>query len=201
MGSMQENYGNLSQLKSVGYQIAVTRLMLKAARLQALLGKANFNPNQPRVPRGSPHGGEWTRVGPGADASGTPRIIRVSGGEDPPDIPRKRPPTTRERNTIVKRLARWAARRGLRRIPVLGDAIWIYEFAERLAAYLEPPRTLEELQRGVPRWKIGTDVHHIVERTSALEDGFSAAMIEAPENKVRISRLGHRLIKSHPNSC
>jgi hypothetical protein len=29
----------------------------------ALDGKANFNPNQPRVPRGRPDGGRWTRDG------------------------------------------------------------------------------------------------------------------------------------------
>jgi len=33
--------------------------------------KANFNPNQPRVPAGNPDGGQWTRVGGGASSGGT----------------------------------------------------------------------------------------------------------------------------------
>jgi len=36
--------------------------------LALLEGKANFNPNQPRVPKGNPDGGQWTRVG----GSGSP---------------------------------------------------------------------------------------------------------------------------------
>ena len=35
----------------------------RAAALQAPWRKANFNPNQPRVPRGNPDGGQWTQVG------------------------------------------------------------------------------------------------------------------------------------------
>ncbi|MEX1060624.1 MAG: hypothetical protein WED13_06345 [Methyloceanibacter sp.] len=48
------------------------------AKLLQLAGaaKANFNPNQPRVPRGNPDGGQWTDAGGGASdgqqlASGT----------------------------------------------------------------------------------------------------------------------------------
>ena len=36
--------------------------MAAGARVLALLGKANFDPMQPRVPRGEPDGGQWTRV-------------------------------------------------------------------------------------------------------------------------------------------
>jgi hypothetical protein len=44
-------------------RLAGAAVTFRAAALQALLRKANFNPNQPRVPRGNPDGGQWTRVG------------------------------------------------------------------------------------------------------------------------------------------
>jgi hypothetical protein len=37
--------------------------VLAKARHLARVAKVNFNPNQPRVPRGNPDGGQWTRVG------------------------------------------------------------------------------------------------------------------------------------------
>jgi len=39
--------------------------VLAKARALARVVKANFNPNQPRVPRGNPDGGQWTPVGGG----------------------------------------------------------------------------------------------------------------------------------------
>lgn len=33
--------------------------LMRAEKVRALLRKANFNPNQPRLPRGHPHGGRW----------------------------------------------------------------------------------------------------------------------------------------------
>lgn len=63
-------------------------------------------------------------------------------------------------------------------------------------AYLEPPKTLAELQAAVKTPAAGTDVHHIVEQTAAAEAGFPREMIEDPENLVRISRLKHWEITS-----
>ena len=37
-------------------------------------GKANFNPDEPRIPRGNPSGGEWTR-----DGSSTPGTVIAQG--------------------------------------------------------------------------------------------------------------------------
>lgn len=65
------------------------------------------------------------------------------------------------------------------------------EFAERINAFLEPAKTLEELQRAVKDKRPGTEVHHIVERKSAYIDGFGSEQVEAPDNKVRISKLKH----------
>jgi hypothetical protein len=42
--------------------------------------------------------------------------------------------------------------------------------------------------------KAGYDIYHIVEQTSAAQDGYPRHMIDAPENLVRIPRLKHREI-------
>lgn len=47
---------------------AVSRLHNAAAHMEALYGKANFNPAQPRVPKGNSDGGRWTDIG-GNDGS------------------------------------------------------------------------------------------------------------------------------------
>lgn len=47
------------------------------------------------------------------------------------------------------------------------------------------------LQNAVSTPQPGTDVHHIVEQSPAQAVGFPDEMIEAPEKRVRISRLKH----------
>ncbi len=54
------------------YELSALQFELQLLRMQLLL-KANFDPNQPRKPRGSHEGGRWTRVGSGGDAVGSPR--------------------------------------------------------------------------------------------------------------------------------
>lgn len=57
------------------FKLAQLRLMITAATMQALLRKANFNPDQPRVPAGEPGGGRWTDGGAGSgDAARAYRI-------------------------------------------------------------------------------------------------------------------------------
>ena len=145
-------------------------MQLAGLRLSRLLGKANFNPNQPRVPRGNPRGGQWTREGieSGTEPSDPPPSgppILLGDPEDPLEIPRDRPTSARRRNAVIKRLARWAARQGLRRAPLVGQAIWVYEFAERIAVFLERPKALDELQRDADRWRLGTERHTSSRRT------------------------------------
>lgn len=53
------------------------------------------------------------------------------------------------------------------------------------------PKPLEELQDAVSNPETGYDVHHIVERTSAMLDGFPPSMIESRENRVLIPRFKH----------
>ena len=54
-----------------------------ATRLRrlAFCAKANFNPNQPRVPAGSPDGGQWTDAGGGS--GGGERLILSDANPDP----------------------------------------------------------------------------------------------------------------------
>ena len=63
-------------------RLAGAAALFDAAAVQALLRKANFNPNQPRVPRGNTDGGQWTRVG--APEGGDAALILVS---DEPKLP------------------------------------------------------------------------------------------------------------------
>jgi len=49
-------------LERIGRNLTDLRLTTALLRLH-LAAKAGFDPDQPRVPAGNPHGGEWTRVG------------------------------------------------------------------------------------------------------------------------------------------
>ena len=193
----------------------------ECARLlgQAQLRKAGFNPNEPRVPAGNPDGGRWTRAGgdaasgpsmpankPAADvrvASDTPGIGHNQGPplEEPPKIPPELPATKQAINSFLKTAAYWlvsAAARADKRIALFLAALqavqWLSQYRHQIDAYLDPPKTLEELQEAVINTKPGYDVHHIVEQTPAAQDGFPESAIEAPENKVGIPRLRHRQI-------
>jgi hypothetical protein len=59
----------------VRWLLAAEQVQEKGSRL-ALLLKANFSPAQPRVPRGNPDGGQWTRVG-GLDGETSVEPLRV----------------------------------------------------------------------------------------------------------------------------
>lgn len=95
------------------WRIRATTVSLQAARLVVLLRKANFDPNQPRAPRGQPDGGQWIHV-PGWSSERprqTPRPTLVSDeGDKPPKVPSRRPLRARERNVFIKSVARWLYR-------------------------------------------------------------------------------------------
>jgi hypothetical protein len=174
--------------------LAAAEVIAAGTRVLALLGKANFDPNQPRVPRGNPDGGQWTHVGGG---SADPAQPRLAADEPPPEIPKDRPPRASLRWPVVREVARWVLFIGLQETPVgpildvIQAAQWIYEYAPYVQAYVDGPKTLEELQSATSEPKGGYDVHHMVERTPALNDGFSTAKVDAPENLVRIPTLKH----------
>ncbi|MFC5067652.1 hypothetical protein [Flaviflagellibacter deserti] len=62
---------------------AATRDLWNA--LDALHGKANFDPNQPRVPRGNADGGQWTDTGGRAGGTGGPLQTGRASSETPPN--------------------------------------------------------------------------------------------------------------------
>lgn len=175
------------KLAELSWRLAEVRFALA---LRQLAGKANFNPNQPRVPRGNPDGGQWTR---------DPRFVaqartRLAGGlptNDPPEVPKERPATPQERHAVVKNVARWLGRWGgsLGRIAEL--AYWLYEYDAWIEASLDPPKSLIELQEAAAEPKAGYQLHHIVEQTPAAQDGYPRSMIDSADNVVRIPTLKH----------
>jgi hypothetical protein len=173
----------LNQTTILRAKLAAARFWLTAIALKQLLGKANFDPNQPRVPRGNRDGGRWTRIG---SASGAP-------DGDPPKVPKEKPLTGRARNAVIKSVARWLLRASPagRIINVIEIGSWLYEYSGYITAYLDDPRTLAELQAAVADPKTGYDIHHIVEQTPARQDGFPESLIEGSDNLVRISTLKH----------
>jgi hypothetical protein len=74
---------------------------------------------------------------------------------------------------------------------LLDAASWVYEGAQYIQAYADPPKSLEELQQSVSTLATGYDIHHIVEQTPAQQDGFPRSSIDAPDNLVRIPTLKH----------
>jgi hypothetical protein len=76
-----------ASLTTLRARLAGYALDLAGIRLQLLLRKAGFNPDQPRVPAGQPGGGQWTDGGDGGpeysvrksaeESYGIPGTVRV----------------------------------------------------------------------------------------------------------------------------
>jgi hypothetical protein len=58
---------------------------LKAARARQRLEEAKYSPDQPRIPKRNPGGGQWTRVG-GGGQSPSPNIAQPMGNVDVGDV-------------------------------------------------------------------------------------------------------------------
>jgi hypothetical protein len=165
--------------------------------------KAGFDPNQPRAPKGGPDGGRW--IGGADDPAGSIDEQQETATneqlEQPPDIPDVAPATARLRNVIIKEAAYWLAKAAVREIaggPLVGTflnaldaAIWIRDGLPYIRAYLDPPKSLEELQQAALTPRRGYDKHHIVERSAAYKDGFSKDVVESGENFALIPTLKH----------
>lgn len=221
-------------------EIAALRVLFAAWHETLLALRANFDPNQPRVPRGSGRtSGRWRRVdGDGPHGSGRePLIIDIPARRTPadeapsrspktrrlrlpsvgtathgrppheplPTIPRSGPESGRDRIRIVRRVAGFAARALLRGaggplgllITVAEGVAWLHEYYPWIEAYFDPPTSLEELRRNALRGPAaGYDIHHIVERTPAENDGFPRSLFDGPNNRVRIPRLKHWEVNS-----
>lgn len=197
------------------YQATALQVLLAAKSLGWLSRKANFHPDQPRVPRGDPDGGQWTDTGRGAGQGESARVIRVSddGNEpfyDGPDedldesaiqevfrIPHAHPGSMGETYAIIRPLAGAAARRAQggmaprQYLESIKAPEWVYRYRPHIEAYLSRPKSLKELQADVRNAALGYDIHHIVERGPALLEGYPRAMINHPENLVRIPRFKH----------
>jgi hypothetical protein len=79
-----------------------TRFELAMRRHDWASKYGHYNPDQPRVPRGDPEGGQWTAEGTSSSR------IRLAGDiptGDSPEIPKEPPPTTRLRNIAIRALA------------------------------------------------------------------------------------------------
>ncbi len=183
---------------------AALSVLLKAMAFQLWL-KANFDPNQPRLPRGHPHGGRWKRPDGTSEIPPVEEVpydlfdistpVRV-WDDTPPDLPERRP-RGRELTKVLIREATWLLRQGLRAIPYVRYAeyaLWLKEQAPLVRSYLDEPRPLSDL-RARARLKIdGYDRHHIVEQDAARADGYPRSRIDAPDNLVLVPRIRHYLI-------
>lgn len=110
-----------------------------------------------------------------------------------PNVPAVRPATAQGVNTLVKQLSNWLldpTSAGILDLVVDANS-WIYDFRHYIVAYLDPPKTLAELQAAVAMRMPGYDVHHIVEKASARAAGFPASWIDGPDNLVLIPTLKH----------
>jgi len=168
---------------------AATRFELAMHRHMRAL-KYGYNPDQPRVPRGNPDGGQWT-----TDGNGNPvvqRRVRLAGDvptNDPPEVPKERPKTSSERVGWLKATARTAAEQGIAAVEVAKLYPWMAYYAAGMQSYSDPPRSLDELQSATPG--PGYDIHHIVEQGQAEDEGYPREAIDSPDNLVVIPRMKH----------
>jgi hypothetical protein len=176
-----------------------------------------YNSNQPRVPAGNPDGGQWTDDGEGGGSLGlfeiTPRDNTIDGVQlagdwrpgighnqgppldEPPEIPKQRPTTSAERTKYLRAAARWLARNGepaaVVYIGIMNNVEWLKDYGDLVKAASDEPKSLEELQQGVGKYRPGYDDHHIVEQTWAERFGFARREIDDPSNLVSVPRLTH----------
>jgi hypothetical protein len=120
--------------------------------------------------------------------------IRLAGdiptGDSPPEIPKEKPPKSRQRTELLTSVARTVAT-GVPLDTLAVQLPWLLTQQALIGSYNDAPKSLEELQSAVDTWRAGTDRHHIVEQTSAEEDGFPRSVIDSSRNLVRIPRLKH----------
>jgi hypothetical protein len=183
--------------------------------------KAGYNPNQPRVPAGNPDGGRW---GDGGEGRNDPRVISDAtpdnewkpgaqfaannerrpptlGHNNPPsDVPKDRPPDSRDRTAAIRAAGRFLAAisppvaRAAALLTIFEGASWLREHQAEIETQLDPPKSLEELQGAVHVDRLGTEKHHIVEQGPAEKESFPRSQIDAPDNLARIPKQKHQQI-------
>lgn len=173
-------------------------MMRALARLQALIEKGGFNPDQPRVPAGSPEGGQWG----GGEGSGQSRQPGIGDNGGPAlDLPKDTARGQPSKTQAAKALAKAIALQALRRAGPVGIVItaievghWLYTEYPSIRSYQDEPKSLDELQQHVGQQRPGYDDHHIVEQHTRLNQDFSRSMIDSVENVVSIPRYKHHEI-------
>ena len=99
----------------------------------------------------------------------------------------ERPASARIRHAIIKELAKEAAifvvgGAGEGSVGILLSALnvasWVHDYGPFIQSYVDPPKTLGELQDAVSTPSRGYDIHHIVEQTPAEQNGFPRSLID-----------------------
>lgn len=187
-------------------------ISVRAQELSKVFNPGALNPHSlwdpdkhPRHSAGETDGGQFASSG-GGDAS----IVPIAGPPppwhnhpperigEPPKIPAKEPDTTAAKFAIIRSVAYWlgnALKFGSKfagpakaLVAAAQAAAWLRPY---ISAYLQGPKTLEQLQADAKSPSEGYEIHHIVEQTPAGKDGFSEAQIESQRNKVRIPTIKH----------
>lgn len=186
--------------RALACQIAGERMMAAFARLQAFAEKGGFNPDQPRVPAGSPDGGQWTS-GDGSAQSGLPGIGDNGGPPlEPEESPKQPSKEKTSRIKAAKELAKRIAQQLLRRAGPIGALITAIELAENysempsVTSYQDSPKTLSELQQNAGKRRPGYEDHHIVEQGAGRHEGFSRSQIDGADNVVSVPTYKHHEI-------
>lgn len=74
--------GQIALAQIYGLYIPINGLDDRQLRRLAAIAKAGFNPNEPRVPKGDPHGGEWTTGDDGGGGTEPPSSQTSDFGRD-----------------------------------------------------------------------------------------------------------------------
>ena len=76
-------------------------------------------------------------------------------------------------------MAKWAGKQVIKRANiVIQVGSWLWEYKPYIDAYLDEPRTLEELKSLVDSPATGYDIHHIAEQTPAEKEGYPRSLID-----------------------
>jgi hypothetical protein len=199
-------------------RLAADAFLAALDRYRKLRAK-EFNPDQPRLPPGSPEGGQWTNgeaggggwpvfdlgpieLAPLAAAAGIGHNKGPSLDE-PPHIPKDPPPDRGSRLAKTNEAAKWLAKFGARRLPVVGGVIvavegaqWLRSEWPSIRSYRDKPKTYDELVLGAREARPGYHRHHVVEQRSAEKDGFPRSMIDGADNIVSVPIYRHREISA-----
>ncbi len=173
------------------------RLMRALTRLQALVEKGGFNPDQPRVPAGSPEGGQWGG-GEGGGQSRRPAIGDNGGPAlDPADsskpLQKDKPGKVRAGKALAKAIARRAGPIGAV-LAAIEAGQKLYDEWPSIRSYQNEPQSLAELQQHAGKKRPGYDDHHIVEQAAGSRQGFPRTDIDDMANVVSIPRYKHHEI-------